>query len=211
MLVLGKQSVKIELGEETELFFYELDNFMDLLLFSINGAAAAPHFLHVFHGGSGFDFLLVMNSYILLVPKTWRFLDKCSLVWLSFLTGCRSEWMKNTSLSARWDVCIAAELPPGCAQVRDLMVLGRNLNSSGRQLWSFSRQLQGFNTFPNSLPAAFCCHLCANIGQQDCWIGVCSSAWGTSVQILAVYPSPTLISFAHLKRLRCCFGSGNLL
>lgn len=67
---MGKQSVKIELGEETELFFYELDNFMDLLLFSINGAAAAPQFLHVFCGGSVFDFLLVMNSYILVVPKT---------------------------------------------------------------------------------------------------------------------------------------------
>lgn len=184
---------------------------MDLLVFSINGAAAAPQLLHVFHGGSSFDFLLVMKSYILMVPRTWTFLDKCSLVWLSSLTGCRSKCMNSTSLSARQNVCIAAELPPGCAQVRDPVVLGRNPKSSGRQLWSFSRQLQGFNTFPNSLPAAFCCHLCANTGQQDCRIGMCSSAWGTSAQILAVYPSPTLISFAHSKRPRCCFGSGNLL
>lgn len=78
MLVLEKQSVKIELGKETELYFYELDHFMDLLLFSISGAAAAPQLLHVFHGGSSFDFLLVMKSYILMVPKTWKFLDKSS-------------------------------------------------------------------------------------------------------------------------------------
>lgn len=152
-----------------------------------------------------------MKSYILIVPKTWKFLDQCSFVWLLSLTGSRSKCMSSTSPSARQNVFIAAELPPGWAQVRDPVVLGRNLKSSGRQLWSFSRQLQGFNTFPNSLPAAFCCHLCVNIGQQDRRIGVGSSAWGTSVQILAVYPSPTLISFAHLKRLRCCFGSGNLL
>lgn len=145
------------------------------------------------------------------MPKNRKFSAKCLSVWLSSLTGCKSKCTKSTSLSARQNVCVAAELPPGCAQVRDPVVLGRNLKSSGQQLWSFSRQLQGFNTFPNSLPAAFCCYLCANIGQQGCRIGMCSSAWGTSVQILAAYPSPTLISFAHLKRLRCCFGSGNLL
>lgn len=33
ILVLGKQSVKIDLGKETELFFYKLDHSMDLLLF----------------------------------------------------------------------------------------------------------------------------------------------------------------------------------
>lgn len=69
-LVLEKQSVKIELGKETELYFYELDNFMDLLLFSISGGAAVLQLLHVFHGGSSSDFLFVMKSNIPMVPKT---------------------------------------------------------------------------------------------------------------------------------------------
>lgn len=128
------------------------------LFFSI--IAAAPQLLHVFHGGSSFYFLLVMKSHILIVPKNWKFLDQCSFVWLSSLTGSRSKCMSSTSPSARQNVFIAAELPPGWAQVRDPVVLGRNPKSSGRQLWSFSRQLQGFNTFPNSLPAALLPSLC---------------------------------------------------
>lgn len=158
--------------------------------------------LHICHGGTNFGFLLFMKSYTLVVAKNCRFSDSILMAWLSSLTDCRSNWTNSTSLSTRQNVYITAELLPDCAQVRDPMVLGRNLKSSGLQLWSLSRQLQCLTRVQIPSPAAFCCHLCANIGQQDCWIGMYSSAWGTSVQILAVYPSPTLISFAHLKRLR---------
>ena len=174
---------------------------MDLLLFSVNDAAA-PQLLHVFTGGTNFGFLLCMKTYILVVANP-RFSDSCLVAWLSSLTDCRSNWTTGTSLSTGQNVCIAAELLPDCAQVRDPMVLGRNLKSSGLQLRSLSRQLQRWTHFQIPSPAAFHCHLCANIGQEDCWIGKCSSAWGTSVPVLAVYPSPTLISAARLKRLRC--------
>lgn len=164
---VGKKSGKIELGKEAELFFGVPDHFTDLLLFSINDDAA-PQLLHVFCGGTNFGFLLFMKSYILVVAKTWRFLDSSLLGWLSFLTDCRSNWTNSASLSTRQNVYITAELLPDCAQVRDPTVLGRNLKSSGLQLWSLSRQLRCLTRFQIPSPAAFCCHLCANIGQQDC-------------------------------------------
>lgn len=120
--------------------------------------------------------------------------------------------MNSTSLSTWQNVCITAELFPDCTQVRDPMVWGRNLKSLGPQLWSLSRQLQCLTHFQIPSPAAFCCHLCANVGQQNCWIWMFSSAWGTAVQILAVHPNPTLISIAHFKRQRCrLLGIGSLL
>lgn len=164
---IRKSSVKIELGKEAEVFFGMPDHFMDLLPFSINDAAA-PQLLHIFGGGTNFGFLLFMKSYTLAVAKPCRFSDSSLLAWLASLTDCRSNWTNSTSLSTRQNVYITAELLPDCAQVRDPMVLGRNLKSSSLQLWSLSRQLQCSTRFQIPSPAAFCCHLCANIGQQDC-------------------------------------------
>lgn len=113
-------------------------------------------------------FLLFMKSCILVMAKPCSFSDRCSLAWLSSLSDCRSAWTNSTASSTRQNVYITAELLPDCAQVRDPMVLGRNLKSSGLQVWSLSRQLQCLTRFQIPSPAAFCCHLCANIGQQDC-------------------------------------------
>lgn len=175
---------------------------IDLLSFSINNAAAPLHHC-VFCGGPNFGFLLLLKFNMLFMAKHRIF--RQWLVGLASLSDWPqvTQWMNSTSLGTRENIYITAEPLPDCAQVRDPMVLGRNLKCSGLQLWSLSRQLQCLAHFQIPSPAAFCCYLCANIGQQNCWIGMCSSAWGTSVQILAVYPNPALISFAHETRLQC--------
>lgn len=157
---IGKKLVKIDLGKEAEWFFSVPDHFMDLFLFSINDTTA-PQLHHVFHEGANLGILLNMKTDILTVARTCRFSDSGLLAWLSSLTDCRSNWVNSTSLSRRQNVHIAAEILPDCAQVRDPMVLGRNLKRSGLQLWSLSKQLLCLTRFQIPSPAAFSYHLCA--------------------------------------------------